>query len=136
LRVDICCVIIAHDQRIKSKREGKLLTWNELKAKVEQHENVLTVSTAELRDIYGVKRMGVHVADEIQAKLAGVGLGVTPEIEADSWQQVRLFKLGTPVGDILTAADNPGEEGDKTLRELAEGDASERLRRIKALVCD
>ncbi|MEA2442087.1 MAG: hypothetical protein QOH76_3511 [Thermoleophilaceae bacterium] len=112
------------------------MTWNELKTKVEQHENVLTVSTAELRDVYGVKRMGIHVAGEIQAKLAGVGLGVTPEIEADSWQQVRLFKLGTPVGDILTAADNPGEEGDKKLRELAEGDAGERLRRIKALVCD
>jgi hypothetical protein len=112
------------------------MTWDELKEKVEQNENVLTVSTADLRDIYGVKRMGVHVADEIEAKLAGVGLGVTPEIEADSWQEVRLFKLGTPVGDILTAANNPGEEGDKTLRELAEGDASERLRQIKALVCD
>jgi len=30
----------------------------------------------------------------------------------------------------------PGEEGDNTLREIAEGDASERLRQIKALVCD
>ena len=112
------------------------MTWDELKEKVEQNENVLTVSTAELRDIYGVKRMGVHVAHEIEAKLAGVGLGVTPEIEADAWQQVRLFKLGTPVGDILNAANNPGDEGDRTLRDLAEGDASERLRQIKALVCD
>jgi hypothetical protein len=112
------------------------MSWDGIKAKVEQRENVLTVTTAELRDIYGVKRMGIHVAGEIEAKLKGVGLGVTPQIEADSWQQVRLFKLGTPVGDILTAANNPGEEGDKVLRELAEGDASERLRQIKVLVCD
>jgi hypothetical protein len=112
------------------------MTFDDLKQKVEQNQNVLSVSTAELRDIYGVKRMGIHVAAEIEAKLAGVGLGVTPEIEPDSWQNVRVYKLGTPVGDILNAANNAGEEGDKTLRELAEGDASERLRQIKALVCD
>jgi hypothetical protein len=112
------------------------MTWDELKKKVEQNQNVLTVTTAELRDIYKVKRMGIHVATEIEAKLAGVGLGNTPELEPDSWQEVRLFKLGTPVGDILVAANNPGVEGDKTLRELAEGDASERLRQIRALVCD
>ena len=112
------------------------MTFDDLKQKVEKNQNVLSVSTAELRDIYGVKRMGIHVAAEIEAKLAGVGLGVTPEIEADSWQNVRVYKLGTPVGDILNAANNPGEEGDRTLRELAEGDASERLRQIKAMVCD
>jgi hypothetical protein len=58
------------------------------------------------------------------------------EHETDSWQQVRLYKLGTPVGDILNAANNPGYEGDDTLRDLAAGDAIERLRQIRALVCD
>jgi len=30
----------------------------------------------------------------------------------------------------------PGPEGDKTLRDIAEGDAREQLQRIKATVCD
>lgn len=111
--------------------------FEDLKSEVEANQNVQTVTMEELRDIYGVRRLGVHVCSEISNKLMGVGLGHYPEkLEPDAWQQVRLYKLGTPVGDVMTAAQNPGDEGDKMLRDLAEGDAREIVRQVRALVCE
>jgi hypothetical protein len=111
-------------------------TFEELKETVEAAENVKTVSMANLRDIYGVKRLGIHVCEEISNKLAGMGLGHSPELEPDAWQHVRVYKLGTPVGDVLNAADRPGDEGDKMLRKVVQDNASEVLREIRALVCE
>ena len=48
---------------------------------------------------------------------------------------VRVFKLGTPMGELLTAANRPGEQEDQVLRAAAENDASETIEQIKALVC-
>jgi hypothetical protein len=113
-----------------------LETFDELKREVEANQNVLTVKMEQLRDVYGVKRLGVHVCTEISGKLHGVGLGHSPGLEPDAWQDVRLFKFGTPVGDVMTAAAHPGPEGDQTLRALAENDAQEVLRQIQAIVCN
>ena len=111
-------------------------TFKELHEEVEKHQNVLTVTMAQLRDIYGTKRLGVHVCEEISRKLSGAGLGHVQELEPDAWQKVRIYKLGTPVGRMLDAAYHPGEEGDAVLREIAESDANERLDQVKAIVCD
>lgn len=111
--------------------------FDALKEEVEGNENVKTVTMARLRDIYGVRRLGDNVCAEISNKLQGVGLGHYPEdLVPDASEQVRVYKLGTPVGDVMTAAQNPGPEGDKTLRDLAEGDATEIVRQVKAIVCD
>lgn len=116
---------------------ANVANFEELKAKVEANQNVLSTTMEELRDIYGVRRLGVHVCAEISGKLQGVGLGHYPEeLIPDAWEAVRLYKLGTPLGDMMTAAKNPGEDGDNTLRELAGGDARETLSQVKALVCD
>jgi hypothetical protein len=111
-------------------------TFEELKAAVEANQNVLSVKMEALRDIFGVKRLGIHVCTEITRKLSGVGLGTFPEeLEPDAWMDVRVFKLGTPMGELLTAANRPGENEDQVLRTAAENDASETIEQIKALVC-
>lgn len=115
---------------------SKSKEFQDLKQEVEANQNVLTVTMAQLRDIYGVRRLGVHVCDEISNKLKGVGLGHYPEeLIPDAWENVRVYKLGTPVGDVMTAAQSTGPEGDKILRDLAEGDARELVRQVQAIVC-
>lgn len=111
-------------------------TFEELKRQVEANQNVLTVKLELLRDILGVRRLGIHVVAEITRKLSGVGLGHFPsELDADAWQDVRVFKLGTPVAELITAATSPGETEDQVLRTAAENDATETIDQIKALVC-
>lgn len=112
-------------------------TFDELKSSVEANQNVLSVRMEVLRDIFGVKRLGIHVCTEISRKLAGVGLGHYPEeLEPDAWQEVRVYKLGSPMAELLHAANAPGGEQDAVLRGVAQNDAAEVVEQIRALVCD
>jgi len=112
-----------------------MTTFDDLRAKVEANQDVVTVRMEELRDAMNVKRLGIHVCQDISKKLAGVGLGHTPELEPDGWQEVRLYKLGTPMADLIVAALNPGDAGDNALREKSASEASETLEHIRSLVC-
>lgn len=112
-------------------------SFEELKSSVEANQNVLSVKMELLRDIFGVRRLGIHVCTEIGRKLAGMGLGHHPEeLEPDAWQDVRVYKLGTPMAELLHAANEPGKEQDAVLRDVAQNDAAEVLEQVKALVCE
>jgi hypothetical protein len=110
--------------------------FDELRARVEANQSVLTVRMEELRDAFGVRRLGVHVCDQIESRLAGVGLGHFPHLEPDGWMEVRLFKLGTPMAELILAATEPGAPQDATLRAKVESEASATLAQIRALVCE
>ena len=111
-------------------------TFEELKSEVEASQNVLSVEMELLRDIFGVRRLGIHVCTEISRKLAGAGLGHFPQaLEPDAWQEVRVYKLGTPMAELLHAANEPGNQQDEVLRSVAQDDAAEVLEQVKALVC-
>jgi hypothetical protein len=112
-------------------------SFDDLKRNIEANQNVLSVRMELLRDIFGVRRLGIHVCTEISRKLAGVGLGHFPEeLEPDAWQEVRVYKLGTPLAELLRAANEAGPEQDRVLRTVAQNDAAEVLEQIKALVCE
>lgn len=112
------------------------MTPEELKSQVEANQNVLSVKMELLRDMVNVKRLGVHVCDEISRTLHREGLGHSPaELVPDAWAEARIYRLGTPMAELITATSNPGESGDVVLRDLAEGSATETLERIRALVC-
>lgn len=112
------------------------MTVTELKSQVEANQNVLSVKMEVLRDMVEAKRLGVHVCDEISRTLHREGLGHFPaELEADAWSEARIYRLGSPVAELITATSNPGDKGDAVLRELAGGSAAETVERIKALVC-
>lgn len=96
-------------------------TWDEIKSNVEANDNVSTMIMSELRDATGKDKLGVHVRKEISKTLAGMGLGHIPQ-ELPSYQHeaVRLYKRGTPVGDLIEMVMTPGESNDQKLKEQFE----------------
>ena len=93
-----------------------MATWEEIKKAVEDNGNVKTFTMGQLRDAQGVDRLGVNVLTAISSKLAGMGLGHVPE-ELPGYQDnlVRVFKRGTPVGDVITTVLTPGSQNDSKL---------------------
>lgn len=119
-----------------SKIAAKTDQFDELRSRVSANQDVLTVRMEELRKAHGSKRLGVNLCWQISQRLAGVGLGHTPDLEPDGWTEVRLFRLGTPMADLVIAATQPGEAHDATLRARVDSEASSVLKEIRALVCD
>jgi hypothetical protein len=90
-----------------------------------------------LREAHGVGKLGVHIRAGIKSELASRGIGTLPDdLPTYQHQEVRLFRLGTPIANVISAVLNPSEAGDATLRQSAGTDAQEVLRTIRQLVCD
>jgi len=94
-----------------------MANWEEIKTKVEKNGDVVTVSMVELRDAHGVAKLGVNVCAEISSRLLGLGLGHVPQ-ELPSYQseQVRVYKKGTPIGDLIDTVLNTGEKNDSKIK--------------------
>ncbi|MEJ7841477.1 MAG: hypothetical protein WKF95_06865 [Rubrobacter sp.] len=87
-----------------------MVAWDDLKADVEMNGNVLTVTMERLRNAAGANKLGVHVRSDISNTLAGIGLDHVPqELPNYQHEQVRIFKRGTLVGDLITTVLTPGE---------------------------
>jgi hypothetical protein len=111
--------------------------WDELRDLVTEKGGVLTVSMATLRDIHGAGKLGIWVREHIQEKLKGVGLGhYPPELPQYQENSVRLYRLGTPLADLIKAVLEPGETNDARLLKMTDSDASEVLKKIRELVCE
>jgi len=95
-----------------------MASWNEIKEDVEKNGNVKTVTMEQLRDAQGAAKLGVNVRAEISRSLAGMGLGHVPqELPAYQHEQVRLYKNGTPIGDLINTVLTPGQLNDTKLCE-------------------
>lgn len=92
--------------------------WQGIKDIVEENDNVFTISMLELREAAGKEKLGVNVTAGIKKKLAGMGLGHIP-VDLPSYQheQVRLYKKGTAVGELIDTVIMPGEQNDRRLIE-------------------
>jgi len=100
-----------------------MANWDDIKAAVENNGNVLTVTMEQLRDAYGAAKLGVHVRDAISSTLAGLGLGHVPVVlPTYQHELVRLYKKGTPVGDLIETVLTPGGQNDARLSEKFSGD--------------
>lgn len=95
-----------------------MANWDDIKARVESNQGILTVNMSELRDAAGKEKIGIHVKTEISRILAGMGLGHLPQ-ELPNYQNepVRLYKRGTPLGDLIEIVITPGESNDLKLKE-------------------
>src|SRR5712692_9772021 len=93
-----------------------MASWDEIKQKVEKNGNVMTLTMEELRDAHGASKLGVNVREEIRSTLAGLGLGHVPE-ELPNYQneQVRVYKKGTPVGELIDTVLTTGEQNDSKI---------------------
>lgn len=114
----------------------------ELRDQVDKNDGVVTVRMEEVRDAYQAGRLGVHVRSNISKRLRGLGLGHFP-LEADDGEPmpyrqsapVRIYKLGSPVADLIDAVLEPSDEHDEELREAATASSTEIVDRIRELVC-
>ena len=93
-----------------------MANWDDIKQKVEKSGNVVTLTMEELRDAHGAAKLGVNVREEISSTLAGMGLGHVPTV-LPSYQneQVRIYKNGTPIGDLISTVLMPGQQNDAKL---------------------
>jgi hypothetical protein len=117
-----------------------MASWDEIKQKVEKNQNVVTLNMEELRDAHGVAKLGVNVRAEISSTLAGMGLGHIP-VELPSWQseQVRVYKKGTPVGELIDTVLTTGEQNDgKIVNQFAKPgtDYAAVVRKIRDMVAE
>ncbi|GIX04581.1 MAG: hypothetical protein KatS3mg114_0450 [Planctomycetaceae bacterium] len=96
--------------------------WNAIKSDVEKNGNVLKITMEQLREAHGSGKLGVHVRDAISSILAGMGLGHIPEVlPTYQHELVRLYKKGTPVGDLITTVLTPGAQNEAKLVEQFAG---------------
>lgn len=102
---------------------------------IDDSEGVLLTTMEVLREAHGVAKLGVHIRAGIAGQLKSRGIGTLPE-ELPTYQheEVRLFRLGSPVANVISAALHPSEAGDETLRQSGGNDAQV-LRKIRELVC-
>lgn len=92
------------------------MAWTDIKDVVEKNGNVKTFTMETLRDAHGTLKLGVHVRDEISSTLAGMGLGHVPETLPNYQHElVRVYKKGTPIGDLIETVLKPGEQNDNKL---------------------
>src|SRR5262245_28479743 len=112
------------------------MAMDDLKAEVEENGGVKSFAMWKVRDAYGAGRLGVHVRTNISKQLQGMGLGHFPENLPDSQDAtVRVFKLGSPVADVIDAVLRPGTAGDEKLKDAAGGNAEDVLAQVRELVC-
>lgn len=108
--------------------------------RVETEDNLTVATLGELREALGYGRLGVGVLVQISKALYGVGLGYYPTWVLDDnpvprqGDAVRVFRKGTPVGDVIEAVLHPTIAGDQRLRSGTGGQAAEVLDRIRAMV--
>ncbi len=109
---------------------------SELREAVEQNGDLLALPMWSVRQAYGAERLGRVVRENIAKELSSVGLGTLPK-ELPSYQddEVRVYRLGSGVADLIDAVARPSSRGDARLREAASGDASTQLDQIREIVC-
>ncbi|MBA4180695.1 MAG: hypothetical protein C0506_08925 [Anaerolinea sp.] len=109
---------------------------NEIKAAAAEAGGVLTVTMEQLREAHDYGRLGPHVKKSISDSLAKNGLGYFPQLGDYQHETTRVYQLGTPVADLISAVLNPTSANDVRLRKAAGGEDAEVLAKIRALVCE
>lgn len=108
----------------------------ELRDKVENSGDVLSVTMLELRNAYGAQRLGTVVRENISADLAGLGIGTFPDELPDYQEEhVRVYKRGSAAATLIEAVLEPNPKSDERIRAAARKEGEEVLRRIRELVC-
>lgn len=109
-----------------------------IESRVRANDNVLTMKMSDLKDAVGAGRLGIYVRERITESLRAKGLGHVGPLPENQWSEVRLYKLGTPVGRLIEAVQTPGTSGDEVILEAVageRGEAGKLVEEIRKLVC-
>lgn len=108
----------------------------EIRSQVEASGNLIVLTAEQLRDAYGVRKLGVRVRAGIKQELFDEGLGHIPEeIPDDRRAEIRIYRLGTELADLVEAILRPNPKGDAKLRAFGSIDAILTLEKVRSLVC-
>jgi len=112
-------------------------TFEELASLVDRNGGVFTVTMGELRDAYGVRKLGVHIRSGISEKLKSLGLRHLPtDLPIYQEQLARIYRDGSAVGRLIAAAVyGIGEDADQVLRDAASGEDAVIVQKMRELVC-
>jgi hypothetical protein len=125
-----------HDNKEYEMDEPK--TWEEILAEVKAGEGVTTLYAQSLRIAHGAGRLTYRINSEISDALRSRGLGHVPaEIDrmpTDQGGLVRVYDATSELGKMIAAAQLPGEDADRQLRESVNGEAAGILNKIRSLV--
>ena len=109
-------------------------TYESLGKAVDDDGGIHATPMATLRIINGAARLGPGVCATISKELSRHGLGHIPKnLPESSTEDVRVFRLGTQIADVVSAVQAPSHEGDEVLRAVG-GMASDKIARIKAII--
>jgi hypothetical protein len=82
------------------KRE---IEFRKIKDKVQNKGGFLTVYMRELREAYGVAKLGPNVNAKISRELRAVGLECANKLTENQWDSVRLYQIGHPAEELINA---------------------------------
>ena len=105
---------------------------DDLSDALQKNDGILTVTAEDLRNRYGADRLGVNVRAAISKELAGRGLAHYPtELPDRQGEQVRVYRQGSPVAEIIDAVLTVGAKADAKLRKAARADSEKVLAKIR-----
>lgn len=111
--------------------------YDELRDRMEGEGGLLRATMGELRDIQGAGKLGVLIRQAISDRLAAHGMGHLPAaLPSYQEEEVRVFRLGSPIAETVNAVLRPSQTGDDVLRRSAGSDAQKILKQVRELVCE
>lgn len=113
--------------------------YDDLRKAVEGSDGPFKVEMRILKRIDGAGRLGSSVLSTMSAALANNGMGhLPPELPSSQDEDVRLYPINSPLGDVITAVLNPTDQRDATLRNIGAtgmgAHAFEQLRQIRQIL--
>lgn len=107
-----------------------------IRAAVERNGDLMAVPMWAVRDAYGADRLGRIVRENIAKELASVGLGSLPRtLPTYQEEEVRLYRLGSRVSDLIESVRRPSEQGDQILRDAAANEPAAQVEQIREIIC-
>lgn len=115
--------------------KDEIQTMEELKKRVISNRGIVSVQMDELKRIFNAGKLGVNILGTISKTLRDEGLGHIPyNLPKYQHEWIRVYLIGSEVGNIITAANKVGEEYDSILRKAVERDDADVLQKIRELI--
>jgi hypothetical protein len=101
-----------------------------------EDDDLVVVQMQNLRAAAKWDRLTMGALDAITDELRQRALGVYPGLTQNRHEEVRVYRIGTPIGNLVESVIKPSDQGDKRLREAATNSGQELIRKIRGLVCE
>ena len=110
-------------------------SYEELRRLVADDDGVHATRAQVLRDIEGAGRLGSNVRADISRKLAAQGMAHLPDdLPQYQEEEVILYLRDSAAAPVVQAVLHPNRDSARILRQLADNNAQETIRKIRELI--